>query len=63
MALLSNRVIRQLVLENPEVSLRMVEALAARLYENRQRMTDVALKKVPARLASLLLRLVETEGG
>ena len=62
MALLSNRVIRQLVLENPEVGLRMVEALAARLYENRQRMTDVALKKVPARLASLLLRLVETEG-
>lgn len=61
-ALLSTSVIRQLIQENPEVGLRLAEALAGRLYEYRERMADVALKKVSARLASLLLRLLETEG-
>jgi CRP-like cAMP-binding protein len=61
-ALLSTNVMRQLVQENPEVGLRLAEGLSSRLYEYRERMADVALKKVSARLASLLLRLLETEG-
>ena len=61
-ALLSTRVIRHLMRESPEVGLRMAEELSERLYEYQQRMLDVALKKVPARLASLLERLFETEG-
>ena len=61
-ALLSTNVIRQLVQDNPEVGMRLAELLARRLHEHRDRMADVALKKVPARLASLLLRLLETEG-
>jgi CRP/FNR family transcriptional regulator, cyclic AMP receptor protein len=61
-ALLSTRVIRHLMRESSEVGLRMAEELSERLYEYQQRMLDVALKKVPARLASLLERLFETEG-
>jgi CRP/FNR family transcriptional regulator, cyclic AMP receptor protein len=61
-ALLSTSVIRNLMRENPEVGQRMAEELSNRLYEYQQRMLDVALKKVPARLASLLERLFETEG-
>ena len=61
-ALLSIKVIHQLVQENPELGLRLAELLARRLYYYQERMADVALKKVSARLASVLLRLLETEG-
>lgn len=61
-AMLSRRVLNDLVREEPEMGMRLAEGLAARLYEYRERMTDVALKQVPARLASLLLRLFEAEG-
>jgi CRP/FNR family transcriptional regulator, cyclic AMP receptor protein len=61
-ALLSLELLRRVVRENPEVGLRLAEVLARRLYEYRERMADVALKKVSARLASLLERLLESEG-
>ena len=61
-ALISARVMNQLIRENPEVGRRLAEGLSERLYEYQQRMIDVALKKVPARLASLLVRLFETQG-
>ena len=61
-ALLSTSIIHQVIQENPEVSLKLAEMLAGRLYEYWERMADVALKDVSARLASLLLRLLETEG-
>jgi CRP/FNR family transcriptional regulator, cyclic AMP receptor protein len=61
-AMLSRRVLNDLVREEPEMGMRLAEELAARLYEYRERMADVALKQVPARLASLLLRLFEAEG-
>ena len=61
-ALLSTNVMRHLVQENPEVGMRLAEGLAGRLFEYRERMADVALKKVRARLASILLRFLQTEG-
>jgi CRP/FNR family transcriptional regulator len=61
-ALISTDVLLHLVQEDPEVGRRLAERLSERLYEYQQRMTDVFLKKVPARLAGLLLRLRETEG-
>jgi CRP/FNR family transcriptional regulator, cyclic AMP receptor protein len=61
-AMVSVRVLHQLAQENPEVGIKLAELLAGRLYEYRERMADVALKKVSARLASILLRLLETEG-
>jgi CRP/FNR family transcriptional regulator len=52
----------QLVRENPEVNARVVRLLGDRLRLSRGRMMDIALKKVPARLASLLFDLVQREG-
>ena len=62
MVLIRLELFRRLARENPEVGLRLAELLAGRLYEHRERMADVALKKVPARLAGLLTRLLQTEG-
>jgi CRP/FNR family cyclic AMP-dependent transcriptional regulator len=55
-------VIEGLVVRNPQVGLRLVHLLAARIVGLERRLTDLAYKDVPARLASQLLRLVESEG-
>jgi len=52
----------QLVRENPEVSARVLKLVVARSYMNRSRMTDLALKAVRSRLASLILDLLQSEG-
>ena len=51
-----------LVRQNPEVNARLVKLLGDRLRLSRSRMMDIALKEVPARLASLILDLVQSEG-
>ena len=48
--------------QNHEVNMRLVKLLGERLRLSRSRMKDIALKEVPARLASLILNLVESEG-
>src|SRR5215217_3001016 len=52
----------RLVGRNPEVNARVIGVLGERLRRNRSRMKDIALREVPARLASLILDLVEGEG-
>ena len=52
----------QLVSKYPEVNARGVGVLAERLRMSRKRMMDIALKGVPARLASLILDLLQSEG-
>jgi CRP/FNR family cyclic AMP-dependent transcriptional regulator len=51
-----------LMSQNPEVNTRLVKLLGERLRLSRSRMTDIALKEVPARLASLILDLIQNEG-
>jgi CRP-like cAMP-binding protein len=51
-----------LVRQNPEVNSRLVKVLGERLRMTRSRMADIALKETPARLASLILDLVQSEG-
>jgi CRP/FNR family transcriptional regulator len=51
-----------LVRQNPEVNARLVKLLGDRLRMTRSRMADIALKEIPARLASLILDLVQSEG-
>jgi CRP/FNR family transcriptional regulator, cyclic AMP receptor protein len=51
-----------LVRQNPEINARLVKLLGERLRRSRSRMADIALKEVPARLASLILALVQSEG-
>ena len=59
---MSHNQFRQLVMDNPEVGLRVAEVLSERqaLYWNR--MADISFKEIPARLAGLILQLVESEG-
>jgi CRP/FNR family transcriptional regulator, cyclic AMP receptor protein len=52
----------QLVRQNPEVNERVLKLLVIRSSMNRSRMTDIAVKEVPARLASLILDLLQSEG-
>lgn len=51
-----------LILRKPEVGLRLVRVLAGRLRQSQLRMADLVHKEVPARLATLILTLVESEG-
>jgi CRP-like cAMP-binding protein len=51
-----------LVRQNPEVNARLVKLLGERLRMTRGRMADIALKETPARLSSLILDLVQSEG-
>jgi len=44
------------------LGIRAIELLGERLNFYEQRIADLGLKKVPARLASLILQLAETEG-
>ena len=60
--LLSLNTFWHLVRQNPEVNARLVKLLGDRLRLSRSRMTDIALKEVPARLASLILDLTQSEG-
>jgi CRP-like cAMP-binding protein len=50
------------ILRNPEVGLRMMDLLAERLGSSNERMAEVAHKDVLSRLASQILRLLESEG-
>jgi CRP/FNR family transcriptional regulator, cyclic AMP receptor protein len=52
----------QLVRENSEFNTRVIKVLSERSRTTRGRMTDIALKEVSARLAALILDLVQDEG-
>ena len=54
--------VERLIREKPQVGIRMISLLSERLHYYETRMEDVTLKGVPARLASLILFLVQSEG-
>src|ERR671911_2440709 len=54
--------VERLIQHKPQVGLRMISLLSERLRYYETRLEDVTLKGVPARLASLILFLVEKEG-
>ena len=51
--------IETIITEKPKVGMRLLEVLGMRLLETETRLEEVAFKRVPARVASLLLRLSE----
>jgi CRP/FNR family transcriptional regulator len=59
---IKKRDLENLILRNPEVGLKLARLLGERLRQCEQARSDLIYKEVPARLASLLLRLVESEG-
>ena len=54
--------VERLIQHKPQVGIRIISLLSERLRYYETRMEDVILKEVPARLASLILFLVESEG-
>ena len=54
--------VERLILQKPKVGLRLISLLSERLHYHETRIEDVTLKGVPARLASLILFLIESEG-
>src|SRR5215218_8058684 len=54
--------VERLIQEKPQVGLGIISLLSERLHYYETRMEDVTLKGVPARLASLILFLIESEG-
>jgi CRP/FNR family cyclic AMP-dependent transcriptional regulator len=54
--------LERLVIEKPQVGLKVMSVLSERLSLAEDRMEDIALKEVPARLAGFILQLIENEG-
>ncbi len=62
LCVMSRADVERLMREKPMVAFRFVEALGERLTRLESRLEDIAFKSIPARLASLLLRLASEEG-
>jgi CRP/FNR family cyclic AMP-dependent transcriptional regulator len=54
--------LERLIMRKPEVGLRLIRDLAERLHDSEARYADIIGKDVPARLATLILTLVDSEG-
>src|SRR5215218_5069096 len=54
--------LEHIIEENPQVGTRLVHLLSERLRSYEERLEDLTLKEVPARLANLILLLCEGEG-
>jgi CRP/FNR family cyclic AMP-dependent transcriptional regulator len=54
--------LEKLIMNKPEVGLMLVRDLAQRLHASEARYADIIGKDVPARLATLILTLVDSEG-
>jgi CRP/FNR family cyclic AMP-dependent transcriptional regulator len=59
---LTRESLEDLILDKPEVGLRLIKQLSERVLLLEDRLRDVTFKEVPARLASIILHLVESEG-
>lgn len=57
LGLLNRGDLERLILQRPQLALRMLEVIGWRLREAESRLEDLAFKSIPARLASILLRL------
>jgi CRP/FNR family cyclic AMP-dependent transcriptional regulator len=54
--------VERLILSKPKVALRFIEAIGDRLTQAETRLEEMTFKSIPARLASLLMRLSEGSG-
>jgi CRP-like cAMP-binding protein len=57
LCVMSRMDVEQLLLNKPQVGLRIMEVLARRLQDAETKLEDMAFKSIPARLASLLINL------
>ena len=59
---MSRNDLERLILSKPQVALRILEITGRRLRDAEERLENMAFKGIPARLASMLLRLAEEQG-
>ncbi|MFO7633540.1 MAG: Crp/Fnr family transcriptional regulator [Caldilinea sp.] len=59
---MSRNDLERLILSKPQVALRILEITGRRLRDAEERLENMAFKGIPARLASMLLRLSEEQG-
>jgi len=62
LCVMSRHDVERLILSKPSVAIRIMDVMANRLREAEARLEDMAFKSIPARLATLLLRLREDQG-
>lgn len=62
LCVMSHYDVERLILNNPQVGLRLMQLLSGRLKESETRLEELAFKSITGRLAALLLRL-QTEQG
>ena len=62
LCVMSRADVERLMREKPQVAFRFVEALGDRVTSLESRLEEIAFKSIPARLASLLLRLADEQG-
>jgi CRP/FNR family cyclic AMP-dependent transcriptional regulator len=62
LCVMSRTDVENLIVSKPRVALRFIEAIGKRLTEAEARLEEATFKSIPARLASLLLRLSEESG-
>lgn len=60
--IMNRKTLRALIISKPEVGVAMTEILAGRLSAQEDRLEEIGLMEIPARLACLLVRMVDTEG-
>jgi CRP-like cAMP-binding protein len=63
LCVMSRADVERLMREKPQVAFRFVEALGDRVTQLESNLEEIAFKSIPARLASLLLRLSREQGG
>jgi CRP/FNR family cyclic AMP-dependent transcriptional regulator len=63
LCVMSRADIERLMREKPDVAFRFVELMGRRLTELETHLEDIAFKSIPTRLAALLLRLANEQGG
>lgn len=59
---MSRKDLERLILNKPQIALRVLDITGRRLRDAEERLETMAFKGIPARLASLLLRLAEERG-
>lgn len=62
LCVMSRADVERLMKEKPQVAFRFVESLGDRVTHLESRLEEIAFKSIPARLASLLLRLSDEQG-
>jgi CRP-like cAMP-binding protein len=63
LCVMSRADVERLMREKPQVAFRFVESLGDRVTQLESSLEEIAFKSIPARLASLLLRLEAEQGG